>query len=258
MKTIVIADQKGGVGKTTTAMALAYLLREEGKRTLLIDADQQGNATDTYRASIDGAVTLYDVILDNNRADILEAIQHTAAGDIIAGDPLLKRADTILADDLEGLYRLSDAIASLEGRYDYVVIDTGPSLNTTLYNCLVAADEVIIPVAADRYSIVGLSQLDEAICAVKRRHNTKLHVFGLLLVMYNERTIIGRAARETMEHDAEMMGTKLFSTPIRRSVSCQMAQAAKKPLFEYDDKCSVAQDYRAFFEEFKKALPDKA
>lgn len=252
MKTIVVANQKGGIGKTTTAMALASLLRNDGHKVLLIDCDPQGNASDTYGAVIEGEATLYDVILEKSITNISEAIQHTSIGDIVASDPLLRKADEHLAADIEGVYRMSDALSSIADKYDYVVIDTAPALNMLLYNCLIAADEIIIPVVADRYSIVGLSQLSEAVTAVKRRQNPKLTIKGLLLVKYNGRTNLSKAARDAMNRDAEAIGTKLFTTTIRECVKCQEAQAAKQDLFAYAPQCTTACDYRDFYTEAYK------
>ena len=122
MKVIVIANQKGGIGKTTTATALASILAEKGFKSLLIDADQQGNSTDTYKAQVEGAATLYDVLLEENRISLKAAIQKTENGNIVASDPLLRKADEVLNNDVEGLYRLQDALEELEG-YDYVIVD---------------------------------------------------------------------------------------------------------------------------------------
>ena len=139
MKVYVIANQKGGIGKTTTATALASILAERGYRTLFIDADKQGNSSDTYRADIEGVPTLYDVLLDDDRIPLADAIQATLCGDIVASDPLLRKADKILYDDVEGLYRLQDALQNLKG-YDYVVIDTNPSIDAMLKSCLIACE----------------------------------------------------------------------------------------------------------------------
>jgi chromosome partitioning protein len=252
MRTIVVANQKGGIGKTTTAMALASLLRNDGHKVLLIDADPQGNASDTYGAVIEGEATLYDVLLERSLSDIKEAIQHTKNGDIIASDPLLRKADECLATDIEGVYHMADALSAVKDLYDDVVIDTAPALNLLLYNCLIAADELIIPVVADRYSIVGLSQLYEAVTAVKRRQNPRLTIKGLLLVKYSGRTNLSKAARDTMNRDAESIGSRLFMTTIRECVKCQEAQAAKQDLFAYAPLCTTACDYQDFYNEAYK------
>lgn len=247
MKTYVVANQKGGISKTTTSIALADILKRRGNTVLFIDADQQGNATDTYKGEIEGMPTLYDVLLgDHIKAS--EAIQKTINGDIIASDPLLREADSKLSSDPEGEYRMSMALEGLEG-YDYVVIDTAPALNWILRNCLIAADEVIIPVTADRYGLQGLASLAETIGVIRKRQNKGLSVAGLLLTKYNGRTNLSREIKDNLEEIASSMDTKLFDTTIRESVKVREAQAMRKMLFDYAKNCSSALDYEDFVDE---------
>lgn len=248
MKTIVIANQKGGIGKTTTATTLASILSEKGYQTLLIDADQQGNSSDTYQAQIEGVATLYDVLLDEERIPIKEAIQKTENGDIVASDFLLRKADEILNNDIEGLYRLQDALEELSG-YDYVIIDTAPAMNSILYNCLIAADEVVIPITADRYALQGLAQLNEAINAIKKRQNKKLKIAGFLLIKYNGRTLLGKEVKESLEKIAAEMDTKLFKSTIRESIKVKEAQAVRSTLIKYAPNSTTALDYVCFTKE---------
>ena len=251
MKTIIVANQKGGIGKTTTATAVASILNAKGYKTLLIDADQQGNSSDTYRAAIEGNATLFDVLLDEERISLEEAIQHTESGDIVASDPLLRKADEILNGDPEGLYRFQDSLDELKG-YDFVIVDTAPSLNSILYNCLVAADDVLIPVTADRYGLQGLSQLNDTINAIKRRQNRNLKIIGLLLIKYNKRTLLSREVKSSLEEIAKSMNTKVFETTIRESTKAREAQAVRETLIHYDAKSTTAQDYSSFVDELLK------
>lgn len=244
----MIANQKGGIGKTTTATALASILSEKGYPTLLIDADQQGNSSDTYQAQMERVATLYDVLLDEERIPIKEAIQITEHGDIVASDLLLRKADEILNNDIEGLYRLQDALEELSG-YDYVIIDTAPAMNSILYNCLIAADEVIIPITADRYALQGLAQLNETIHAIKKRQNKKLKIAGFLLIKYKERTLLGKEVKESLEKIAVKMNTKLFKTTIRESTKAKEAQAVRSTLIKYAPNSTTALDYIRFTKE---------
>ena len=229
--TFVVANQKGGIGKTTTATTLAGILGKRAK-TLLIDADPQGNSTSTYQAQVEDVATLYDVIVDSDRLPLAEAIQHMPNGDIVASDPLLAKAEKILDGDIEGLYRLKDAIDDFDG-YEYIVIDTAPSLNVILYNCLIAADRVIIPVTADAYSLQGLNQLCETIRAVQRRQNPKLEIAGLLLVKFSGRSNLEKKTREELREVADKIGTRLFDTSIRECVKTKEAQEQKRLLIDY-------------------------
>ena len=248
MKVYVVANQKGGIGKTTTATALASILSKNGKKVLLIDSDKQGNSSDTYRAKIDGVATLYDVLLDDERVEISEAIQNTASGDIVASDPLLRKADKILYDDIDGVFRLDDTLKKLKG-YDYVVIDTNPSIDAILKSCLIACDEVIIPVTADRYALQGLSQLHEAITSIKRRQNTRLKVAGLLLIKYDKRTNLSKDVEQSLQNIANLMDTKVFESKIRESVKAREAQAKRMMLIDYSPSSTTASDYIRFANE---------
>ena len=250
MTVYVVANQKGGIGKTTTATNLAGILGKKAK-TLLIDADPQGNSSNTYDAQIEDVATLYDVIIDSDKLPIDEAIQHTANGDIVASDPLLAKAEKMLDGDVEGFYRLKDALDMLDG-YEYVVIDTAPSLNVILYNCLIAADEVIIPVTADKYAMQGIDQLSSTIMAVKRRQNRDLSIAGLLLVKYAGRSNLERNFREEIGKNAQEMGTRLFDTVIRECVKTKEAQDKKKLLIDYAPSSNTCVDYVAFTEELLK------
>lgn len=247
MKVFVVANQKGGIGKTTTATNLAGILSRQGK-TLLIDADPQGNSSNTYGATIDEVATLYDVIIDEEKLPIDEAIQHLPNGDIVASDPLLSKAEKMLDGDVEGFYRLKDALDLLTD-YEYVVIDTAPSLNVILYNCLIAADQVIIPVTADAYAMQGIRQLYDTIQAVKRRQNRSLTIAGLLLVKYSGRSNLEKTTRQEISKQAEEMGTKLFDTTIRECVKTKEAQEMKQLLIDYAPNCNTCQDYIAFVNE---------
>ena len=245
--TFVVANQKGGIGKTTTATTLAGNLGKRAK-TLLIDADPQGNSTSTYQAQVEDVATLYDVIVDAEKLPLEEAIQHMPNGDIVASDPLLAKAEKMLDGDIEGLYRLKDAIEDFDG-YEYIVIDTAPSLNVILYNCLIAADKVIIPVTADAYSLQGLNQLCETIKAVQRRQNPRLSIAGLLLVKFSGRSNLEKATKQELMEAAEQIGTRLFETTIRECVKTKEAQEKKQLLIDYAPKCNTMIDYLAFVEE---------
>lgn len=248
-KIICVANFKGGIGKTTTADAVASILSHMGYKTLLIDADPQCNSTDTYRALTKDTATLYDVILDyEDPLPINEAIQKTPSGDIIASDPELRESDTKFQHDGNEYFRLSDALDKLSG-YSYVVIDTAPANNILLKNCLVAANYVLIPITADRYSIQGLSELNMTIIGQKKRNNPNLKIAGILLIKYKPYQLLAKEVHSALENISEQMHTKVFNSTIRENIAVQKAQAARTMLIDYDDGCNAAKDYRSFVNE---------
>lgn len=250
MKIYCIANKKGGIGKTTTATNLASILADRGYKTLLIDADPQCNSTDTYRAKVKDTPTLFDVLLDYDEpTSITEAIQHTEIGDIVASDPLLNEAETKFRNESgEEYFRLKDSLEQLKG-YDYVVIDTAPADNKLLKNCLIAADEVIIPITADRYGIQGLSELNHTINTIRKRNNPELKIAGLLMIKYKERLKLAQEVLEGLTAVSEQLGTKVFKTKIRESTGTQQAQAQRTTVVKYDKKNNTAIDYMSFADE---------
>lgn len=250
MKIYCIANKKGGIGKTTTATNLASILANKGFKTLLIDADPQCNSTDTFRAKTTDTATLYDVLLDyDDPLNINDAVQHTEIGDIIASDPLLAEAETRFRNESgEEYFRMKDAIEKLTG-YDYVVIDTAPADNKLLKNCLISADEVIIPITADRYGIQGLAELNHTINMIRKRNNPNLKIAGLLMIKYKERQKLAQEVLEGLTKVADQLGTKIFTAKIRESAGTQQAQAQRTTVVNYDRKNKTAIDYMAFADE---------
>jgi len=253
-KTIVIANQKGGIGKTTTATAMATILKKKGFKTLLIDTDPQCNSSDSYRAKIEDEPTLFDVILDDETIPASEAIQTTDCGDIIPSDPLLRNADNILGSNLNGVFRLQEKLDELKNNnhYDYIIIDTNPVLNTILFSALIAADDLIIPITADRYAIQGLVQLQETLDTIKKRYNPNLKIIGLLLVKFNRRTRLSQEIQESLEKISGQLNTKLFKSTIRESIKVREAQAVRESLIDYASKSTSAEDYMEFVNEYLK------
>lgn len=247
MKIIAVANQKGGIGKTTTSLALATGLRRMGKRTLLVDLDPQYNATDTYKARVDGVGTAYDLLINGDT----DCIQTTALGDIIAGDPQLKDASKLL-DGVRAAYTLRKGLVSIAPMYDYIILDTPPALSVLLTNALTAADTVVIPLTSDRYGLQGLMQLRETISDIKEYTNPALKIGGFLLVKYRASTTLAKAVDDSLPKYAELFETKIYETKIRESIEARKAQAAQMGLFAYAPNCTTARDYEAFINELLK------
>ena len=248
-KIITIANQKGGIGKTTTATAIAAELQRRGSKVLLIDTDPQCSASDTYRAEIDGVATMYDILCENE--PVREAVQHTEVGSIIPCDPLLSEADKKLTG-LGDEKLLKKAVAGISQDYDYIVVDTPPGAGIMLYNALAAADYLIIPITADRYGLQGLSQLKETIEKIKEHSNQTLIIAGMLLIKHNERTNLSKTLSETLPDIAKAMETVVFKTFIRDSISTKEAQTNRTSLLIHAPGSTTAQDYSALLDELQQ------
>lgn len=247
-KIITVTNQKGGVGKTTTAHLLSSGLKARGFRTLLIDLDPQSNLTFTMGAD-DSHYTLYDLFKGN--AEPQQAIKSTVQGDIIPGSLLLSGADMEYTQTGRE-YILSEIIEPLKESYDFVIIDTPPALGILTVNALTASNSVIIPMGADIYSIQGLSQLYNLVCNVKRYTNKELSIDGLFLTRYNKRATISKDIYAELEQLASKLGTKLFKSVIREGVAIKRSQADQTNIFISEPKAGVTIDFNNFIDEYLK------
>ena len=241
-KIIAIANQKGGVGKTTTSINLAAGLAYLNKRVLLIDFDPQGNATQGvgYRVGLKDE-TVYDAVL--NDADINGCIKHlkTPPLDILPSNINLAGADLELSkiEDKREEY-LKKAIAPVKDNYDYIIIDCPPSLGLLNTNALTAADSVLIPVQCEYYALEGITQLLQTIRLVQKLFNSKLKIEGVLLTMYDARTNLStEVGQEIRKHFKE----KTYKTCIPRNVRLSEAPSAGKSIFDYDLNSEGAKAY---------------
>ena len=253
MEVIVMTNEKGGVGKTTTAITLATMLNDRGFKTLLIDANPTVNATSTYRARQGkGVATLYDVILAVERIPMEEAIQTVekdgTLGDIVPGDKLMEGADIVLFREPEGIFRLKEALDELKG-YDYVLIDTPQNYGSILQSCMIAADKLIVPCLADDYSEMGLSGLTKVVAPIKQRYNPKLIIDGILLVRVKNTKLRKYVETKLRAVAKEQIGTKVYRTAIRDCNSVPESQKLKRALGEFAPRSTAALDYKDVLDE---------
>lgn len=253
-KIIAIINQKGGVGKSTTAEALMAGLSLKGFSVLSIDLDAQGNMSYTVGAKTNEA-TVLGVLTGEVKLE--SAIQKTTRGDIIASNKALAGADAFISDAGKE-YRLKEALESIEGQYQYIIIDTPPALGILTVNALTCCNSVVIPAQSDIYSLQGIEQLADTINPVKKYCNPNLKVAGILLTRYNSRYILSKEVAELAEQLADRLGTKLFKPTIREAITIKEAQISQKSIFDYAPKAKVTEDYKAFIEEFLKSENERS
>lgn len=245
MNKIAVINQKGGVGKSTTALAIGAGLILKGYRILFIDLDAQGNLTYTLGATTEGYNVL-EVLQKPEAAK--EKIQHTQQGDIIASSPSLAGADTVITQTGKE-YRLKEALSTIAREYDYCIVDTPPALGILTINALTACTGVIIPSQADIYSLQGISQLNSTIETVKKYCNPALSIMGIVLTRFNKRSIIRREVAEMLEETAKQLHTKLYKTRIRECTALVEAQATKQSIYKYSPKSNATADYKSLVNE---------
>ncbi len=246
MKVITVTNQKGGVAKSTTAMAIAAGLFYSKYRVLAIDLDAQGNFSHTLKAGMNKP-SILEVLTKST--DVSAAIQKRNACDIIPSSRNLGSADLVI-NQTGKEYRLKEALSLLEDQYDYVVIDTPPALGILTINALTACDDIIIPAQADMYSMQGITQVIDSVQAVRQYCNQNIKIAGILLTRFNAQTILSREIAEQLEKAARQFGTKVFKTRIRESIAIKEAQAKQKNMYEYDMESNGTKDYLDFLKEY--------
>lgn len=244
---IVVANKKGGIGKSSTALALSAGLIKRGYKVLMIDTDPQRNTTNVYGAKTEDVATLYDIFFAGYSASV--CIQHTAYGDIIASDENLQNADTQIKPS-PGMYKyIRNAVRQIDKDYDFVIYDTPPHAGVLLGNVLMSAEYVIVPCTCDAFGIQGIMDFYEMIKEYQE-DNEALKILGLLIIKYKGRQNLTKDIEDNLLPGyAEQMQTKVFETHIRESVKCQEAQTLRMSIFDYAPKCSTAIDYDALIDE---------
>ena len=248
-KVIAVANQKGGVGKTTTSLALACGLMKKGFKVLAVDMDPQANLSFSLGADTDDAPTIYEMLCGAVKPRFV--VQRATSVDLIASNILLSGAELEFTNQGRE-YLLKKHLSTLKGRYDYIVIDTPPALGVLTVNAFCAADYLVIPMLADIFSLQGIAQLADTIDRLRQSANPDLIVGGILLSRYDGRTILGRRIRETAQMVAKQMGTKLYKTTIHASIAIQEAQTNQSNLYAYAPRASGVRDYLDFVSELLK------
>lgn len=241
---IVVANQKGGVGKTTTAVNLSAALREVGQRVLLVDFDPQGNATSGLGVDKNHSPNVYDVLI--GESDCAKAIVSTPYGDVLPSNKALAGAGIELVGMEHREYLLSNALDTVEENYDFILIDCPPSLELLTLNGIVAARSVLIPVQCEYYALEGLSDLMSTLRLVKKRLNPDIDVEGVLLTMYNGRTNLSMQVAEEVKR---FFKGKVYATVVPRNTRLAEAPSHGKPVIAYDKWSKGAEAYRTLAKE---------
>ena len=246
---ITVANQKGGVGKTTTAINLAAALAQKGLRTLLIDLDPQGNSTMSFVDRKDVEKSMYEVLTDPN-VSFFDIVKQTSVPKLTVAPARisLAKVESKLLGELDGHFRLKDKLQVVResGEYDAILIDTPPTLGMITVNALVASTHILIPIQSSYFALEGTDDLLETIEKIKNRPNPSLQILGVVITLHDKRTTLGKDIQSQID---QVFKGKLFKTTISKSIRLEESPAYRESIFTFAPRSSGALEYYSLTEE---------